>query len=311
MVGRSLPATVLPHPAVDLPGLDRFGIKALVAQLQKFRPTVLHGLCEQQHGLVNRLAVRLDVPFIQTVNSLPTRWSDVVAGPRRCALLAAPTKTIRRRTAQICPWGPERVVQLPPGTVAEDAIVCMSEAAQLPGIVVAPGFNRVSDVARLFVAAKALLGEGHTFMVVVVGLGRGEPRLRRFLAQRGLTQAVTLLPMLTPWRSVLAAGDIFVQPQPAARFSGYLLEAMGLGMAVAACMGQVDDLIIPNQTAAVFEPGDDESIRRTLARLLEQRDVARRLARTAQEHVRARYSAEAMVSAALAHYERASQDHPN
>lgn len=308
---RQLPATILPHPTVDLPGLEHFGVKALVAQLQKFKPTVLHGLCEQQRGLVRRLAARLDVPFIQTLNSLTPRWYDITAVPRRCALLATPTETVCRRTTQIYQSEAGRVVRLPPGTIAEDTVVCMSEAARLPGIVVAPGFHRVADVARFFMAVKALRAEGYAFMVVVMGSGRDEHRLRRFLAEQGLTQAVTLLPMLMPWRPVLAAGDIFVQPQPLPTLSGYLLEAMGLGMAVAACMGKVDDLIIPNQTAAVFEPDDDESIRRVLAQLLDKQDVARRLARTAQEHVRAGYSAEAMVSAALAHYQRASQYQPN
>jgi glycosyltransferase involved in cell wall biosynthesis len=115
--------------------------------------------------------------------------------------------------------------------------------------------------------------------------------------------------MLSSWRSVLAAGDIFVQPRPLASFSGYLLEAMGLGMAVAACQGQLDDPIIPNQTAAVFEPDDADNIGRTLAGLLGDHDTACRLARTAQEHVRASYSVDAMASAALTCYERAARSY--
>ena len=82
---------------------------------------------------------------------------------------------------------------------------------------------------------------------------------------------------------------------------------MGLGTAVAACLGGVDDLLIPIQTAAVFDPDSESSIRRTLAKLLDQPDLARRLARTAQEHVRASYSASTMISATLKTYTEAQQ----
>ena len=110
------------------------------------------------------------------------------------------------------------------------------------------------------------------------------------------------MPVLNPWRSVVAAGDIFVQPQPLRVFSAFLLEAMAVGTAVAACWGGVDDLIIPNQTAVVFEPDNEPSIRQALKQLLDDRDCARRLAATAQEHIRARYSVSEMISATLTTY---------
>jgi glycosyltransferase involved in cell wall biosynthesis len=123
----------------------------------------------------------------------------------------------------------------------------------------------------------------------------------------GLSDIVTVVPMLNPWRSVVAAGDVFVQPQPLRAFSAFLLEAMAVGTAVAACWGGVDDLIIPNQTALTFEPGSEPSIRQTLKQLLDDRDCARRLAATAQEHVRARYSVSAMISATFRVYREAQR----
>jgi glycosyltransferase involved in cell wall biosynthesis len=88
-----------------------------------------------------------------------------------------------------------------------------------------------------------------------------------------------------------------------------LLEAMGLGMAVAACGGGVDDLIVANQTALVFEPGDVESIRQCLARLLDDPGFARRLAGMAQTYVAGRHSVGAMVSATLEAYTEAQRSY--
>ncbi|OHB66637.1 MAG: hypothetical protein A2Y77_15965 [Planctomycetes bacterium RBG_13_62_9] len=165
----------------------------------------------------------------------------------------------------------------------------------------------MSDFESFFKAVKLLLADGYQFVVVVMGSGPAEHRLRRLLARLELSQTVTIVPVLDPWRSVLAAGDIFVQPQPLQTFSVFLLEAMSLGTAVAACRDGVDDLIIPDQTAVVFEPDNERSIRQALARLLDERDFARRLAKTAQEHVRADHSVSAMISATLKTYVDAQQ----
>lgn len=98
-----------------------------------------------------------------------------------------------------------------------------------------------------------------------------------------------------------------MQPRPLEAFSAFLLEAMAVGTAVAACWGGVDDLIIPNQTAVTFEPGSEPSIRQALKQLLDDHDCARRLAATAQEHVRAGYSVSAMLSATFRVYREAQQ----
>ncbi len=146
-------------------------------------------------------------------------------------------------------------------------------------------------------------------MVAIMGTGPAEHHVRKLLVSLDLSDIVTIVPVLDPWRSVVVAGDIFVQPQPLRTFSVFLLEAMAVGTAVAACRGGVDDLIIPNETAVVFEPDSEPSIRQALRQLLDEHDFARRLATTAQEHIRAHYSVNAMVSATLKTYLEAQQSY--
>jgi glycosyltransferase involved in cell wall biosynthesis len=297
-----MPVTVLPHPLVNLPLMKHFGAGGLTDQLAKSRPTILHSLCESKASLTRRLAHRLNLPYIQVINSLGKRLGRVPLSPRRCRALIAPAQTVAASTAKAYPRYADRVRQINVGSFIEEDTVCFSDSSRLPSIVLAQRLQRVSDFESFFKVVKALLTDGYEFMVVLMGSGPAEHGLRRLLERLGISQAVIIVPILDPWRSVLAAGDIFVRPQPLRTFSMFLLEAMSLGTAVAACQGGVDDLIIPDQTAVVFQPDDEQSIRHALTQLLDQHDFARRLATMAQEHVRTHYSVSQMVSTTLKTY---------
>jgi glycosyltransferase involved in cell wall biosynthesis len=299
------PVTIVSHPVMDLPLLGHFSIDRLADQLAKLKPTILHGLCESRAALVRRLAQRLDLPYVQTVNLLVRRFGRLPVSPQRCKAIVVPVQTIGTQIARLHPPLAGRIRQINVGTFVEEDAICFSDPAQLASVVLAGPIQRAADFESFFKAVKTLLAAGRQFMVVLMGSGPGEHRLRKLLVELGLSQAVTIVPILDPWRSVLAAGDIFVQPQPMRSFSVFLLEAMGLGTAVAACMSGVDDLLVPNQTAVIFEPNDEQSIREALGHLLDDHEFARRLAQTAQEHLRAGHSVSQMVSATLRVYAEA------
>jgi len=301
------PAAMFTHPLMNLPLMEHVGVERLAAQLEKFKPTMLHCLCESRARLTRRLARRLDVPYVLMVNSLARRVQRLSISSRRCVRIITPAETIRSHVARSLPRFADRVVQINMGSFVNGDTMCFSNPSRLPSIVVAHPIRRVSDFANFLQAVKALRTDSREFMVIVMGTGRAEHALRNFLRTLGLADIVTIVPILNPWRSVMAAGDIFVQPQPLQTFSVFLLEAMAVGTAVAACWGGVDDLIIPNQTAVTFESGNEPSIRQALKQLLDDRDYARRLATTAQEHILARYSVSAMIEATLRTYREVQQ----
>lgn len=296
------PAAMFTHPLIDLPLMEHVGIERLAAQLEKFKPTLLHGLCESRAALTRQLARRLNVPYMLMVNSLARKLHKLPVSQRLCARIVVPAETIRASVTKSQLRFADRIQQINIGAFAQTDKICFSEPSRLPSIIVAHPLRRVADFESFFQAIKALLTEGYEFMVAVMGTGPAEHRVRKYVAALGLSETVTVVPILNPWRSVLAAGDIFVQPQPVRTFSVFLLEAMAAGAAVATCWGGVDDLIVPNQTAVVFEANNEPSIRQALKQLLDSRDLARRLAATAQEQVRAGYSVSAMISATLKSY---------
>lgn len=296
------PAALFTHPPLDLPLMDHVGVERLAAQLEKFRPTVLHCLCESRAGLTRRLARRLDVPYVMMVNSPARHIHRLSLSPDRCTRIIVPAETIRAHVVKALPRFADRVTLIPMGSFVHTDTLCFSNPSRLPSIVVAHPLRRVSDFGNLFKAIRALRAENREFVMAIMGAGPAERSLRKLLTAMGLSEVVTIVPILNPWQSVVAAGDIFVQPQPLRGFSVFLLEAMAVGTAVAACWGGVDDLIIPNQTAVTFEPNSEPGIRQALKQLLDDPACARRLAATAQEHIRARYSVSAMVSATLKAY---------
>lgn len=302
------PVEVFTYPTIDLPLMERVGFESLAVSLERFKPTILHCLCESRAPLVRRLARRLRVPYVLAVNSLVGRLRRLSISSARCARIIVPAETIGASVTRTHFRFADRVRRIPMPTFAAADPACFSAPSRLSSILVAHPIDRVSDFSALLTAAKALLAEGRAFMVAIMGHGRAEHRLRNALAEHGLGRVVTLVPVLDPWRSVLAAGDVFLHLQPAATFSGFLLEAMGLGLAVVGCKGGVDDLIIHQRTALVYERNDAATLERAIVRLLDDHDAARRLAASAQNHVREHYSVSRHVAATLETYIEAQRE---
>jgi glycosyltransferase involved in cell wall biosynthesis len=293
------------HPALDLPLMTRRNVKVLLQRLTNFKPTVLHCLCESRASLTRQLAQHLDLPYVLTVTLLQKRWRQLPVSSRRCAKIIVPAESIAANLVKAYPRFAERIEQINIGTFVAEKSVCFYETGRLASMVTAHPLNNVADFENLFNALRHLAIDGYEFMLVVIGGGRGERALRKLLAELGLLQIVTIVPRLTAWRSVLAAGDIFIRPQPTDAFDPFLLEAMSVGTAVAGCKGGVDDLIIEDKTCVVFDPDDELSIYSSLQRLLNSRELARRLATGAQKYLRENHSVSKMIASIVQTYRNA------
>jgi len=298
---------VVRHPVFDFPLLGYQNMKMLVERLANFKPTVLHCLCESKARLTRQLARQLDLPYVLTVNSLQKRWWPLPVSSRCCAKIIAPTRSIAANLVQVYPRLAERIEQINAGTFAGEASNCFRELGRLASMVTAYPSNNVNDFEKLLNAVRHLVIDGYEFILLVISGGRAERELRKLLRALGLLWVVTIVPRLTAWRSILAAGDIFVQPQPSAAFDPLLLEAMSVGSAVAGCKGGVDDLIIEDKTCVVFDPDDELSIYNSLQRLCDRPEFGRRLAEGAQQYLRENHSVSKMVAGILRTYRDAEQ----
>ncbi|MBN1804354.1 MAG: glycosyltransferase family 4 protein [Sedimentisphaerales bacterium] len=298
-------AEIIQYPVFDVPLTEPLNRRLLIERLVKFRPTVLHCLCESMALLTRRLTRRLDLPYVLMVNTLATHLTRFSVSPKRCAKIIVPTKSVADDFAQAYPRISDRVEQINIGTFVLEDNGCFSDSSHFATIMMTQPLDDVDGIEKLFAAIRHLMLDEYEFMMIVTGNGRGEVQLRQLLAALGLLQIVTIVPRLKPWRSLLAAGDIFVQPQPDYTFNPLLLEAMSVGSVVATCKGGVDDLIIDGRTAVLFDPDDELSIVSTLQRLLNKRDFARSIAKTAQQYLKDNHSVSKMISATFEAYTQA------
>ena len=298
-------AEIIRYSRFSLPLIEHINKRVLLESLAKFKPNCLHCLCETQAPITRQLARRLDLPYVLMVNSLQERWSRLAISHKRCTAISVPAKSIAANITNVYPRYADRVRQINIGTFTVNAQCCFSELSRIPSIVIAHPFRNVDEFEKLFGALRHLHIDGYEFMIVIIGGGRAETQLWKLLAALDLLQMVTIVPRMIPKRLVLAAGDIFIRPQPSTAFDPYLLEAMGVGVAVAGCKGGVDDLVIEDETAVVFNPDDELSIVGTLQRLLGRPELARKIAKNAQEYVKKNHSVSEMISSTVQAYQEA------
>ncbi|MBN2137757.1 MAG: glycosyltransferase family 4 protein [Sedimentisphaerales bacterium] len=296
------PVEVIRHPDIDLPFIERFSRASLVRRLGEFAPAVLHCLCPRKAALAAYLARSLDLPYVLTINALQKRRRSFVGSPKHCARIIVPTRTVGANIAKISGRSADKIEQINMGTFVGDKSICFSQVSRIATMVLVHPFDSADDFENVFSAIRHMLLDGYEFMTLIMGYGPGESDLRDLLAAFDLLKTVTIVPPMRPCRSVLNAGDIFIQPRSWAAFNPFLLEAMSAGLAVAACAGGVDDLIVENETAVVFDPDDELSIMAALKRLLGKREFARTIARQAQQHIRENHSVSGMIAATVKTY---------
>ena len=295
-------AEVICHPVFNLPLMGRINIRLLTNRLAKFEPTIIHCLCESRASLAKQLANRLDLPYVLMVNSLQKWWRHLSISTQYCERIVVPAKSLADNIIKVFPRFAERIEQINIGAFVTEKSGCFSHPSRLTTIVMAGPSKKADEMENLFNVIRHLVIERYEFMVVIVGGGRTERQMWKLLEALDLLRIVSIVPRQLPWRSILAAADIFIQPQPNYAFNPLLLQAMSVGAAVAGCTGGVDDLIIEDQTAAIFDPNDEVSIMRTLKQLLDRREFARRIAANAQQHLKKHHSVSNMISSYLELY---------
>ncbi|MBC8377971.1 MAG: glycosyltransferase family 4 protein [Planctomycetes bacterium] len=297
------------HPALRLPIFHYQNRRILLERLSRFKPTILHAFYPGQVHLADWLSQQLQIPYVLTFHRHGSRWLQVEKSIRNASRIIAPSEAIAGRLCEDFSKLSEGIERIHVGTFLEDSCRCFSVPGRIASLIAIHPLDNVAVFEPLLGAVRHLVLDGFELMVAIMGKGRKEKLIRRRIRQLGLTSAVTIVPPMSPVRSILAGADIYLHLEDTGQFDGRLLEAMGVGLAVAGCAETSSGLVYDGQTAALWDGADELSIYGCLKKLLGQRAETRQLAMNGQKHLRQHNSVSRMVDKLIETYVAAQQEY--
>ncbi len=150
----------------------------------------------------------------------------------------------------------------------------------------------------------ALRADFPSARLLLAGDGPCRPMLEQLTRELGLGEAVIFAGFVKDIETVYAALDVFLLPSFFEALNNSLLAAMTYERpAVVFAKGALPEIIEHEKSGLLVSGPNVEEIRNATARLLRDRDYARKLGRAARERVMDRFSADRMVEATLRVYE--------
>ncbi|MEP6813403.1 MAG: glycosyltransferase [Actinomycetota bacterium] len=177
-------------------------------------------------------------------------------------------------------------------------------------LVVSVGRYRAEkNQALLLRAAELLTAERPRLRVLIVGIGELEDELRSQIAAHGLGEVAQLTGLRADAVDVAAAADVATLTSRREALGLTLIEAMAVGTPViGTAVGGIPNVVDDGRTGLLIPDGDHVALARAIARLLDDRALALRLATAARKDVALRFSVEAMTAAYRAVYRRAIEE---
>jgi glycosyltransferase involved in cell wall biosynthesis len=147
--------------------------------------------------------------------------------------------------------------------------------------------SAAAEVSREFPDAKFLL----------VGDGAERTRLEVMTAELGLNKTVLFLGRRNDVPNLLACCDLFVLSSWAEGLPNSVLEAMAAGLPIVATrVGGTPEIIEAGVTGILVSPRDSHALAVAISQLLGNRGFAKELGRSAQEHARAQFGFDRLLS---------------
>jgi glycosyltransferase involved in cell wall biosynthesis len=294
---------------------------ALARTIRGERPDVLHAhnpIAAVAGAAARRLARRPDLPVVATYHGLVggetsaaarllRATADVVVGVGpaatadlvRAGLDEARTETVLNAVVA----EPTRA----PADVRRELDVTDAEL-----VVTIGRYRPEKDQALLLEAVARLAPSRPRLRALLVGGGPLEADLRARVAELGLDGVAHVVGLRADAVDVAAAADVVTLTSIREGLGLTLIEAMAVGTpTIGTAVGGILDVIDDGRTGLLVPSGDADALAAAIARLLDDADLARRLADAGRAEVAARFSVEAMVEGYRAVYARALRSRPS
>jgi len=166
---------------------------------------------------------------------------------------------------------------------------------------------RLSDVKGqdiLVEAMKTVVKKFPTVKLLLIGEGKLEGVLRKMVAEAKLEEQVLFYPIVNKTMEMLSLLDIFINPSRQEGLGLSVMEAQASGVPVVATnVGGVLSLIEDGKTGVMVEPENPKALGRAIVKLLENKELLKKISLAAREQAVENYSLDAMVEKTIKVYE--------
>lgn len=163
----------------------------------------------------------------------------------------------------------------------------------------------VKGHAYLFEAIRRLREEGRSVRALIVGRGPEQRALQQLAERLGLCDAITITGYREDLWDVMAAMDVLVVASLSEGFNQVIIESMGMGKPILSTrVGVARDIICDGENGLLVPMKDAAGLAQALARLMDDRALAARLAEAGHQVALGRFGAQEMVRAYENWYER-------
>ncbi len=290
------------YPMIRTPLFWRQNRMVLLERLEKFKPTVLHCFGSGKILLTRYLSRQLDIPYVVTFNRPGRKLFKPLMRSSHCMALIASSKATAKYLVKAYPRYGLRIRHINLGTFVADRCACFAKRNGIASVIVARRLDCAAEFEPLLRAVRHLVLDGYEFVFAIMGSGRAEGKIHEMIRSLGLAQIISLVPDMQPLRSVFAGADVFIQLTYRPEFNSRLLEAMSVGMSVAASEDCLDDMLIEDQTAVFFDSRDELSIYDCLGMLLADRRLAKQIAAGGQKYLQRHHTVSRMTNALIQTY---------
>ena len=307
MTGRAEEAGLSVWIMPQRPGLDPAWIARFARRLRRERIDVLHSHEFAMNVFGGAAALLARVPALSTIHG--RSW--IAEKPRRVLAyralrrLGIPIVAVSEdlagflaerfglpRTALSVVHNGIPVPPLPDADGRAASRAALGVPADGPLLVAVGNLYPVKDHATLLRAASSLDGA----RVAIAGRGDEEARLRALAEELGMSDRLHLLGLRDDVETVLAAGDVFVQPSRSEGLPLAVLEAMGAARPVVASrVGGIGEAVRDGETGYLVPPADPARLADALRRVLEAPDSGAGLGARGRARVEAEFSIDAMA----------------
>lgn len=276
--------------------------------LHDYQPDLIHIQNNRSARFGQKIARRLDVPYVLTVHRPPddssriSHWllGGVIAANEVIRQRLVNNHGIQKQLIRVIHHGID-VNALSPEKERKDE-------GQPPDLIPVIGsigrLSRIKGHHVFLKAARRVIELGVEAMFAIVGEGEEEWRLRRLVKEYGLEKKVTFSPHLPNRRELYRIFDIVAVPTLSGGIGLTALEAMAMAKPViASAVGEILHLIQDGKTGLLVPEGDWEALAAKIVELIKSPDRGRSLGREARAYVVENFSLAPMIEATRQFYE--------